>query len=129
MLWSIVIFFGDWFFNCFVLETKQRLSELGEEKKVILFLDNCSAHPSKDELVSADGKIIAKFLPINVTALVQLMDQGVLESKKRVSKKSILRDLIKQSKKFILLVFSINFELYKSFVSLSFVYFSSFFFE
>ena len=40
--------FHDWFFNCFVPETKQRLSELGQEKKAILFLDNCSAHPSED---------------------------------------------------------------------------------
>ena len=30
--------FRDWFFNCFVPETKQRLSELGQEKKAILFL-------------------------------------------------------------------------------------------
>ena len=89
--------FRDWFFNCFVPETKQRLSELGEEEKAILFLDNCSAHPSEDELVSADGKITAKFLPPNVTALVQPMDQGVLESIKRVYRKSILRDLISQS--------------------------------
>ena len=89
--------FRDWFFNCFVPETKQRLSELGQEEKAILFLDNCSAHPSEDELVSADGKITAKFLPPNVTALVQPMDQGVLESIKRVYKKSILRDLISQS--------------------------------
>ena len=73
-------YFREWFFNCFVSETKQRLSELGQEKKVILFLDNCSAHPSEDELVSADGKITAKFLPPNVTALVKPMDQGVIES-------------------------------------------------
>ena len=85
------------FFNCFVPETKQRLSELGQEKKAILFLDNCSAHPSEDELVSADGKITAKFLPPYVTSLVQSMDQGVLESIKRVYRKSILRDLVSQS--------------------------------
>jgi len=53
-----------------------------------LFLDNCSAHPSEDELVSADGKI---------TALLLLMEQGVLESMKRVYRKSIVRDLIEQS--------------------------------
>ena len=76
---------------------KQKLSELGQEKKAISFLDNCSAHPSEDELVSADGKITAKFLPPNVTALVQPMDQGVLESMKRVYRKSIVRDLIEQS--------------------------------
>ena len=62
-----------------------------------MFLDNCAAHPSEKELVSDDGKIIAKFLPPNVTALIQPMDQGVLESIKRVYWKSILRDLVSQS--------------------------------
>ena len=62
-----------------------------------MFLDNCSAHPSEDELVSADGKITAKFLPPNVTSLVQPKDQGVLESIKKVYRQSILRDLISQS--------------------------------
>ena len=89
--------FRDWFFNCFVPETKQRLSELGEEEKAILFLDNCSAHPSEDELMSADGKITAKFLPPNVTALLKPMDQGVIESIKNVYRNSILRDLVTQS--------------------------------
>ena len=65
-----------------------------------MFLDNCSAHASEDELVSADGKVTAKFLPPNVTELVQPIDQGVLESIKRVYRKSILRDLISLSLKF-----------------------------
>ena len=62
-----------------------------------MFLDNCSARPSEDELVSADGKITAKFLPPNVTVLVKPMDQGVLESIFRVYRKSISKDLISQS--------------------------------
>jgi len=57
-----------------------KLKELGQEEKAILFLDNCAAHPSEEELMSDDGKIMAKFLPPNVTALIQPMDQGVLES-------------------------------------------------
>jgi len=65
-----------------------------------LFLDSCSTHPSEDELVLADGKITAEFLPPNVTALVQPMDQVVFESIKRVYRKSILRDIISQSTKF-----------------------------
>ena len=62
-----------------------------------MFLDNCSAHPSEDELVSADGKITAKFLPPNVTALVQPIDKDVLESIKTVHRKSVLRDFILES--------------------------------
>ena len=62
-----------------------------------MFLDKCSAHSIEDELVSADGKITAKFLPPNVTALVQPIDQGVLESINRVYRNSVFRDLILQS--------------------------------
>ena len=54
-------------------------------------LDNCSAHPSEDELMSSDGKFIAKFLPPNVTSLIQ---PGVLESIKRRYKRKILEELI-----------------------------------
>ena len=56
-----------------------------------------NAHPCEDELVSADGKITAKLLPPNVTALVHSIDKSVLESIKRVYRKSILRDFILQS--------------------------------
>ena len=38
----------------------------------LFVLDNCSAHPDPE---SVDGKVIAKFLPPNVTALIQT--QGV----------------------------------------------------
>ena len=62
-----------------------------------MLLDNCVAHPSEDVHISADGKITAKFLPPNVTALLKPMDQGVLKAIKRVYRKSILRDLVTQS--------------------------------
>ena len=53
---------------------------MGLEPKDVLMLDNCCAHPNEEKFVSADGKVIAKFLPPNVTSLIQPMDQGVLES-------------------------------------------------
>ena len=40
--------------------------------------------------MSADGKIIAKFLPPNVTALIQPMDQGVIQAVKKSYKKKVL---------------------------------------
>ena len=48
---------------------------------------DCSAHPCEETLVSDDGKIYAKFLPANITSLIQPMDQGVLESMKRTYRK------------------------------------------
>ena len=71
-----------------------KLTKLGQECKAVLVLNNCSAHPDQTELVSDDGKIIAKFLPPNVTSLIQPMDQGVIEAVKRNYKKKLLRGAI-----------------------------------
>ena len=92
--WVTTGIFQDWFDKNFVPFVEQKLIDMGVEPKALLLLDNCSAHPSEDELVSSSGLITAKFLPPNVTALIQPMDQGVLESIKRRYRKSILRDLV-----------------------------------
>ena len=60
-----------------------KLREMNLEPKAVLLLHYCSAHPNEEELVSADGLVIAKFFPPNVTFLIQPMDQGVLVSIKR----------------------------------------------
>ena len=95
--WVNIPIFLDWFQNCFVPEVRTKLEDLGQEPKAILILDNCAAHPNENELVSDDGKIVAKFLPPNVTPLIQPMDQGVLVCIKRLYRKYILRDLVSQS--------------------------------
>ena len=48
------------------------------EPRAVLVLDNCSSHAEQLELVSKDGKVVAKFLPPDVTALIQPIDQGIL---------------------------------------------------
>ena len=68
--------FHDWFHNNFVPYVHKELQSLGLEERAVLVLDNCSAHPSTENLVSDDGKIFVKFLPANVTALIQPMDYG-----------------------------------------------------
>ncbi len=92
--WVNTEIFAHWFHTNFVPVVSKRLREIGVEPKAVLLLDNCSAHPNEDELVSSDGKIRAKFLPPNVTSLIQPMDQGVLESIKRRYKRKILEKLI-----------------------------------
>ena len=86
--------FHEWFFNKCIPYVRTKLKSLGLECKCVLVLDNCSAHPEASELVSDDGKIIAKFLPPNVTSLIQPMDQGVIEALKRRYKKKLLRGVI-----------------------------------
>ena len=75
---------------------KEKLIELGVEPKVLLIMDNSSAHPSEEELNTDDGSAKSHFLPPNVTSLIQSMDQDVLKCMKRIYRKSLLRDLIGQ---------------------------------
>ena len=74
-----------------------KLREIGCEPKAVLLLDNCSAHPNEEELISADGKVIVKFLPPNVTSLIQPMDQGILVAIKRRYRRKILEELVFQN--------------------------------
>ena len=92
--WMDTGLFLQWFHYHFVPYVRMKLKALGQECKAVLVLDNCSAHPDASELVSDDGKIIAKFLPANVTSLIQPMDQGVIETVKRSYKKKLLRGVI-----------------------------------
>lgn len=94
--WMTTTLFTEWFHEQFVPFVSKELVKLGETPKAVLILDNCSAHPEPDELVSDDGEIFAKFLPPNVTALIQPMDQGVIKSIKARYKKKLLRRLIIQ---------------------------------
>lgn len=59
----------------------------------MLVLDNCSAHPDAQDLISDDWKVVGKFIPVNVPVLIQPMDQSVLNSLKlRYKKKLLLED-------------------------------------
>lgn len=55
-------------------------------------MDNEPYHPDEEEL--KDGEIKCIFLPPNETSLCKPMDQGVLESMKRVYRRKILTVLI-----------------------------------
>lgn len=70
----------------------------GLEKKAILLLDNAPSHPSSETLQSDDGMIKTIFLPLNTTASIQPLDQGVLDPSKRRYKKKLLSHVILESK-------------------------------
>ena len=65
---------------------------------MLLLLDNVPAHPEAGSLASDDGCIKAMFLPPNTTALIQLMDQGVLEALKRRYRRHLLHNLLLEDK-------------------------------
>ena len=80
----------DWFHHQFVPHVRSKLSSLGENPTALLLLDNCSAHPDEEELISDDGEISTKFLLPNVTSLIQLMDQVFSKHLKSDTRKSRL---------------------------------------
>ena len=75
---------------------QEKLREIACEPKAVLFVHNCSPHLDEEELISADGKVIVKFFPPNVTSLIQPMDQGVLVAIKRQYRRKILEELVFQ---------------------------------
>lgn len=92
--WVNTVIFSDWFHKNFVPTVRKRLIELQKEPNAILLIDNCSTHPNEEELKSSDGKIITKFLPPNVTSLIQPMDQEVLQTIKSCYRRKILEKLV-----------------------------------
>ena len=92
--WVNATLFTNWFHQNFVPTVQEKLREIGCEPKAVLLLDNCSAHPDEEELFSADGKVIAKFLPPNFTSLIQPMDQGIFVAIKRRYWRKILEELV-----------------------------------
>jgi len=59
-----------------------------------LFIDNAPCHPSENEL--RDGEMYVKCLPPNVTALIQPMDQDMIETTKRFYRKKLIMFLLEQ---------------------------------
>lgn len=57
-------------------------------------LDNGPSHSETNLLNSIDENFIMKYSPPNVTALVQSMDQNVIEKVKRMYRKNMLHRLL-----------------------------------
>lgn len=84
--------FKEWFHGQFVPSVRRFSEENHLSPRAILLIDNAPSHPSTEDL--CDGEIVAKFLPPNVTPLLQPMDQGVLQTLKLIYRKQFLRMLI-----------------------------------
>lgn len=88
--WMTKGLFNNWFHKCFVPEVRTWLKSHNLPQKAILLLDNAPCHSCVDELTSDYKLITAMFLPPNCTALIQPMDQNVIQCIKLHYKKSIL---------------------------------------
>ncbi|XP_037811958.1 jerky protein homolog-like, partial [Lucilia sericata] len=94
--WMTSSIFKEWFHNCFVPEVSKHVknSSIGiltvlffihrdrflKKKrlpvKALLLIDKAPCYPPESYLKSEDGSIEAMFMPPNVTALIQPMDQN-----------------------------------------------------
>ncbi|KFD50665.1 hypothetical protein M513_08472 [Trichuris suis] len=86
--------FTNWFKNTFIPEVKKFQNLIGKTGKVLLLIDNAPSHPSAACLNEIDETVEVRFLPPNVTPLIQPMDQGVIENLKRLYRKQLLRYLL-----------------------------------
>uniref|UniRef100_UPI00398F5C4A jerky protein homolog n=1 Tax=Pristiophorus japonicus TaxID=55135 RepID=UPI00398F5C4A len=79
--WMDKDIFMEWFSIEFVLQVRENMKKIGKpNRKCVLLLDNCRAHPHVSKLVSSCGNIYACYLPSNVTSLIQPMDQGIIQN-------------------------------------------------
>lgn len=77
--WMTRTLFKTWFFEHFVPQVRKFLEESGLPVQAVLVLDNCSAHFNTEELKTSDDAIWTMFLPPNTTAVVQPMDQNIIQ--------------------------------------------------
>ena len=66
--------FEKWFTENFIPEVKAYCGRKKIPFKILLLLDNCTAHP---DLSHIDPNVKVMFLPPNTTSLIQPMDQGL----------------------------------------------------
>ncbi|KAG5888111.1 hypothetical protein JTB14_023405 [Gonioctena quinquepunctata] len=94
--WMTKDLFKKWFDECFVPEVRKWLKDHNFPQKALLLLDNAPGHPSEKELTTEDKCITAMFLPPNCTALIQPMDQNIIQFVKQDYKKTTFESRIKR---------------------------------
>lgn len=100
--------FEDRFFKEFFPKVTGFLEGAELPVRAVLVLDNCSAHCSADVLRTADGAFSTIFLPPNTTALLQPMDQNIIQMVKSNYKQKLMRELLGRQGEFDDMVKRIN---------------------
>ena len=93
--WMTKATFENWFKNHFCTEVKKYLRDNNLSNKALLILDNAPGHPTNLSELSEDAMI--EYLPKNITALIQPMNQGAIASFKAYYPRQTFRQLIKKT--------------------------------
>ncbi|XP_065082426.1 tigger transposable element-derived protein 2-like [Ochlerotatus camptorhynchus] len=93
--WMTRQLFRTWFYDEFIPAVRKFSAEHDLEPSALLVLDNCTAHyDGCDDLKSDDGLIQVMYLPPNVTAECQPMDQSVINAIKTRYKRKLMLKLV-----------------------------------
>jgi hypothetical protein len=82
------------FNNIFVLQVHKHLRWKSLPKRAEFLLLNVSVYPNENVLKSNSGKVSVKYLPPNVTTLIQPMDPGTIATMKRQYSQHILQKYV-----------------------------------
>ncbi|XP_020298745.1 jerky protein homolog-like, partial [Pseudomyrmex gracilis] len=74
--WMDRIIFKEWYTDVFIPEI---IKKHGQNARCVLLLDNALSHPPAEELNLISDLCLVTYLPPNVTAISQPMDQGIIE--------------------------------------------------
>lgn len=94
--WMSTSLFLDWFKNYFIPDVKKYLAEVNRPLKALLILDNAPSHP-KEEDINFDPNFRVLFLPPNCTAILQPMDQNLIQNIKVSYRKQLLEYILKEN--------------------------------
>lgn len=92
--WMSSVIFLEWYKNEFIPSVTKYREEKNKDGKVLLIIDNAPTHPPLEVLNAINGNFEVQFLPPNVTATIQPMDQGVIGKMKKIYRKQLLRHLL-----------------------------------
>lgn len=98
--WMTGDLFKNWFIGQFVPQVTDFLLEEGLPVKAVFILDNCSAHFNSEELKTENGSIFSIFLPPNTTAIIQPMDQHIIQMIKTRYRKIMMREVLGRNGEF-----------------------------
>jgi hypothetical protein len=93
-LWMNHSIFKARFNNIFVPQVHKHLRWKGLPEKVVLLLHNVSAHPNGHVLKSDNGKVSVKYLPPNVTTLIQPMNRSTTATVKYTTGNMFYRNML-----------------------------------
>jgi len=87
--WMDRIIFKEWYTDVFLREIMEKH---GQNARCVLLLDNAPSHPPAEELNLIND--LCLYLPPNVTAISQPMDQGIIEKVKKIYKRQVLETIL-----------------------------------